>query len=125
MPFYMSYLAMWPEYFHMAVAPGGKPMGYSELIFPVRSCYCEKLKFFVEYHLLTGFPPLSLCLCPSQHPSMQFLFLRLGFLNLDKVDLNKLLLLFHRMAHKVLEITSTCFCLIICINDRPLAPLIK
>lgn len=29
-PFYLQYLAHWPEYFIVAEAPGGELMGYSE-----------------------------------------------------------------------------------------------
>lgn len=32
MQFYMQYLAHWPEYFQIAVAPNGDLMGYSEYI---------------------------------------------------------------------------------------------
>lgn len=30
LPFYMQYLAHWPEYFQVAEAPSGEIMGYSE-----------------------------------------------------------------------------------------------
>lgn len=30
MSFYMTYLARWPDYFHVAVAPGHRVMGYSQ-----------------------------------------------------------------------------------------------
>lgn len=33
MSFYMTYLARWPDYFHVAEAPGNGIMGYSELSF--------------------------------------------------------------------------------------------
>ncbi|CAM8895997.1 unnamed protein product [Rhodiola kirilowii] len=33
MSFYMTYLARWPDYFHVAEAPGNKVMGYSELLY--------------------------------------------------------------------------------------------
>jgi hypothetical protein len=29
MSFYMTYMARWPDYFHAAVNPGGRVMGYS------------------------------------------------------------------------------------------------
>lgn len=35
-PFYLQYLAHWPEYFVVAEAPGGELMGYSEC---GRRCY--------------------------------------------------------------------------------------
>ncbi|WVZ60196.1 hypothetical protein U9M48_010249 [Paspalum notatum var. saurae] len=31
MSFYMTYLARWPDYFHAAVSPGGRVMGYREV----------------------------------------------------------------------------------------------
>lgn len=31
-PFYLQYLAHWPEYFIVAEAPGGELMGYSEFV---------------------------------------------------------------------------------------------
>ena len=31
MSFYMTYLARWPDYFHVAEAPGNRIMGYSTL----------------------------------------------------------------------------------------------
>jgi hypothetical protein len=31
MSFYMTYLARWPDYFHVAVAPGHHTMGYSSV----------------------------------------------------------------------------------------------
>ena len=31
MSFYMTYLARWPDYFHVAQAPGNRVMGYSKL----------------------------------------------------------------------------------------------
>lgn len=30
LPFYMQYLARWPEYFEIAEGPSGRPMGYSK-----------------------------------------------------------------------------------------------
>jgi len=30
MSFYMTYLARWPDYFHVAEGPGNQIMGYSE-----------------------------------------------------------------------------------------------
>lgn len=33
MSFYMTYLARWPDYFHVAEAPGNKIMGYSKSFF--------------------------------------------------------------------------------------------
>lgn len=32
MSFYMTYLARWPDYFHVAEAPENRMMGYSELL---------------------------------------------------------------------------------------------
>lgn len=32
-PFYLQYLAHWPEYFIVAEAPGGELMGYSKFCF--------------------------------------------------------------------------------------------
>lgn len=41
MSFYMTYLARWPDYFHVAEAPGNRIMGYSELsFFIVLSFFC-------------------------------------------------------------------------------------
>lgn len=31
-PFYLQYLAHWPEYFIVAEAPGGELMGYSKFV---------------------------------------------------------------------------------------------
>jgi len=31
-PFYMQYLAHWPEYFQVAESPTGEIMGYSKLV---------------------------------------------------------------------------------------------
>lgn len=39
MSFYMTYLARWPDYFHAAVSPGGRVMGYSMSLIPIlRGC---------------------------------------------------------------------------------------
>ncbi|KAL0418734.1 UNVERIFIED_CONTAM: N-terminal acetyltransferase B complex catalytic subunit NAA20 [Sesamum radiatum] len=38
MSFYMTYLARWPDYFHVAEAPGNRIMGYSRL--PLFWFYC-------------------------------------------------------------------------------------
>lgn len=32
LPFYMQYLAHWPEYFQVAEAPSGEIMGYSKIL---------------------------------------------------------------------------------------------
>lgn len=39
MPFYLQYLATWPEYFLIKEAPDGTPMGYSK-------CACNELFMF-------------------------------------------------------------------------------
>lgn len=33
LPFYMQYLAHWPEYFQVAESPSGEIMGYSKYLF--------------------------------------------------------------------------------------------
>lgn len=43
MSFYMTYLARWPDYFHVAEAPGSRIMGYSEyryLFVSFSTSYC-------------------------------------------------------------------------------------
>ncbi|CAN6453671.1 unnamed protein product [Victoria cruziana] len=37
MSFYMTYLARWPDYFHVAVSPAGKIMGYIVKAVPSRT----------------------------------------------------------------------------------------
>lgn len=40
MSFYMTYLARWPDYFHAAVNPGGRVMGYSMSLIPLHlACF--------------------------------------------------------------------------------------
>lgn len=39
MSFYMTYLARWPDYFHAAVNPGGRVMGYSMSLVPFASLF--------------------------------------------------------------------------------------
>ncbi|ONM08077.1 silencing gene B 102 [Zea mays] len=38
MSFYMTYLARWPDYFHAAVSPGGRVMGYSMSLVTLHLC---------------------------------------------------------------------------------------
>jgi hypothetical protein len=38
MSFYMTYLARWPDYFHAAVSPGGRVIGYSMSLVTLHLC---------------------------------------------------------------------------------------
>lgn len=52
MSFYMTYLARWPDYFHVAEAPGNRIMGYSE-------CHCSLIP--LSHCLFVCLNGLELC----------------------------------------------------------------
>ena len=48
MSFYMTYLARWPDYFHVAEAPGNRIMGYSTLSLSLSLSLLTSLILFLK-----------------------------------------------------------------------------
>lgn len=48
MSFYMTYLARWPDYFHVAEGPGNRVMGYSKIVYLFVSVFVSSFSLFKD-----------------------------------------------------------------------------